>query len=220
MAKRIAIILCGCGARDGSEIHESVCTLLAVVKAGAEPLFFAPAASQARVVNHITNSPEAGSERNMLVEAARIARGNIRDIRELRAGSADALIFPGGFGAAYNLFTFAEQGTGCSVHPEAERSINEFHAAKKPIGFICISPVMGARVLGKHGIELTIGNDPKTAEAISKFGARHIEKQVNEAHVDKTHRIVSTPAYMLANNIAEVDAGISRLVSEVLALCT
>jgi enhancing lycopene biosynthesis protein 2 len=204
--------------KDGSEIHESVLTLLSVVKAGAEPLFFAPAASQARVVNHLTGEVESGAERNMLIESARIARGNVKDIRELQAASADALFFPGGYGAAYNIFTYAENGTNCTVHPEVERVINQFYAAKKPIGFICISPVMAAKILGKFGIEVTAGNDPVTAEAITTFGAKHIERRADEIHIDRQNRIVTTPAYMLAKNVAEAEAGISKLVTAVLSL--
>lgn len=218
MGKKVAVILCGCGSRDGSEVHESVCTLLAIVKGGAEALPYAPATPQARVVNHVTNAVEPGVERNMLVEAGRITRGNISDIKNLKGSDADALILPGGFGAAYNLFDFAEKGTACRAHPEVERVINEFYSAKKPIGFICIAPVLGARVLGRYGIEVTAGTDPATAKAIQEFGARHVNKRVDEIHVDKKNKIVSTPAYMLAKNIAEVEAGISKLVAEVLAL--
>lgn len=218
MSKKAAIVLCGCGSRDGSEIHESVCTLLAVAKNGAQALCYAPGASQARVVNHVTGKEEPGDERNMLVEAARITRGNIQNILELTADSADALIFPGGLGAAFNLFTYAQKGLDCSVHPEAERVINEFFAAHKPIGFICISPMMGARVLGKHGIELTIGHDPEMAQDLAAMGAKHIEKQVDEIHIDRQHKIVSTPAYNLATNIVQVDAGISKLVEALLVL--
>jgi len=217
MAKKAAIILCGCGSRDGSEIHESVLTLLALIKLGAEPLFYAPGGPQAKVINHITNQPEAG-ERDMLSEAARIARGNIKDIKELKACHADALLFPGGFGAANNLFTYAEKGVNCSVHPEVERIIKEFFNAKKPIGFICITPVLAARVLGSHHIELTAGNDKATAEAIQSLGAKHIDKPAEEIHVDRANKIVSTPAYMLASNIAQVESGISKLVKAVLEM--
>ena len=218
MAKKAAIVLCGCGSRDGSEVHEAVLTLLSVVKCGAEPVCFAPAGPQARVVNHLTGQVEAGQERSMLIEAARIARGKVEDLKKLNAASADCLLFPGGFGAAYNLFDYAEKGVKCRVNPDVERVIKEFYAAGKPIGFICIAPVLAARVLGKQGIQVTIGNDPATAEAITAFGAKAVVKATEEIHIDQAHKVVSTPAYMTAQNIAQVESGISKLVQAVLVM--
>lgn len=217
MTKKIAIILAGCGVKDGSEIHESVLTLLSVVKEGGEPLFFAPSGDQATVTNHLTND-SSGEKRNMLIEAARIARGNIKNIKELKVTSADAVIFPGGFGAALNLCDFAKKGADCVVNPEVERVIKEFYAAKKPLGFICIAPAIAAKVLGPHQVKLTIGTDVSTASALQKMGAVHENHPVDEICVDEKNRVVTTPAYMLAQNIAEAEAGILKLVKKVLSL--
>jgi len=217
MSKKIAIVLSGCGVKDGSEIHESVLALLAVVKNGAEPVFYAPDIKQNRVVNHVTGDPLTES-RNVLTEAGRIARGDITDIKELKAGSADAVIFPGGFGAALNLCDYAENGPGMNVISEVERVIKDFNGAGKPVGVICIAPVLAAKVLGSKGVELTIGNDPDTAEHLQGWGAKHVNKTAEEAHVDMANKVVSTPAYMVAENIAQAEKGISELVKKVIEL--
>ncbi|MDC0357221.1 isoprenoid biosynthesis glyoxalase ElbB [Oligoflexia bacterium] len=217
MGKKIAVVLSGCGFKDGSEIHESVTTILAIVKAGAEPIFFAPDTNQAMVVNHVTGDT-LGESRNVLSEAARIARGAIEDIKNLTAASADAVIFPGGFGAALNLCDFGKKGADCTVNPEVERVVKEFHGASKPLGLICIAPVIGAKVLGGVGVELTIGNDKGTAEALEKCGAKHVDCAVDDIHVDEKNRVVTTPAYMLAENIAQVDVGVSKLVNQIIAM--
>ena len=140
MAK-IGICLSGCGVNDGAEIHESVITALALDKAGAKILFTAPNIDQAKVINHLTGD-EMGESRNVLVESARIARGNIIDLAELTANNMDALIFPGGFGAALNLCDFALKGADCDIHPEVNRIIQEMLQANKPLGFICIAPTL------------------------------------------------------------------------------
>jgi enhancing lycopene biosynthesis protein 2 len=217
MEKKVAVVLSGCGNRDGSEIHESVLVILALVKSGAAPLFYAPDIYQERVVNFLTGDtlPE---KRSVLLESARIARGKIENLALLKAGQADALIFPGGQGAALNLCDFLKKGAECTAHPEVARVINEFHSAKKPLGFICIAPAIAARVLGAHGVELTIGNDRQTAAKLEKMGARHVDVPVQETHIDVRNRVVSTPAYMLAKNIAEADAGIAKLVHQVLEM--
>ena len=217
MAKRVAIVLAGCGQKDGSEIHEAVLTILGVVKAGAEPRFYAPDESQRRVFDHASQKA-VGESRNMLIEAARIARGNITDIRELTTAVADAVIFPGGAGAAWNLSSFGKDGAGFTVHPEAVRVISEFYSAKKPLGFICIAPTLAAKVLGEFGVELTVGSDPETARILECCGARHVVKAPTEFHVDRRHRVVSTPAYMLGQNIAEIQIGITGLARAVVEL--
>ncbi len=148
MAKRIGVLLCGCGVKDGSEIHEAVLTLLAIDNAGAKALCMAPNGDQMHVVNHVTGQPVAGARRNMLEEAARIARGEIRDLASVKAGDLDALAIPGGFGAAKNLCTYAVDGVNCKVHPDVARLVREMRAAKKPICAICIAPVVLAKILG------------------------------------------------------------------------
>ncbi len=214
MKKTVAVVLSGCGFQDGAEIHESVLTLLHLSRAGISVQCFAPNISQARVVNHRTGETTTES-RNVLVESARIARGTIRDVRELTAATFDALIIPGGFGAALNLCTFGSAGADCTVHEEVARVITEFHAAHKPIGAICIAPALLARVLGKHHVQLTIGTDAATATQIGQCGAQHIDTRVDDICIDRTNKIVSTPAYMLAQTIAQADSGIAKLVSAV-----
>lgn len=215
--KKVAVVLAGCGHKDGSEIHEAVLTLLAIAKMGAEAQCYAPAIKQTVLTNHLTGEAEEG-ERNCLVEASRIARGKIADLVLLNASCADALIFPGGFGAALNLSNFAMDGANYNVHPEVERVILDFHQSKKPMGFICIAPVLAARVLGTHQVRLTIGDEENTARLIEKTGARHVNHGVESSLTDREHKIVSTPAYMLANNIVEVEQGIHHLVTEVLSM--
>jgi len=218
--QRVAVILCGCGVKDGSEIHEAVATLLALDRAGAEALIFAPRGPQHDVVDHLTGQAVPGQARDMLVEAARIARGRIGDLADLKAADVQAVILPGGFGAAKNLCSFASEGADCSVHPEVARVLQEAHRARRPIGALCIAPVIVARVLGAEAHpRLTIGNDPATAAAITKMGARHTDATAAAVIVDETNLIVTTPCYMLAGRIAEVFDGAAALVREVLALC-
>lgn len=221
MAKNIAVVLAGCGRADGSEIQESVSVLIHLARAGARYRCFAPDLPQADVVNHATGQPAAES-RNQLVEAARIARGEIDPLGRLDVDAFDAVIFPGGFGAAKNLCTFAEKGAECSVLPEVARVIKGFHAAHKPIGLCCIAPVIAAKVLGTAaggpGCEVTIGADAGVAGAISRMGARNVEKGVREAHTDTANRLVTTPAYMCDAGPDGVFEGIGRMVDGVVAL--
>ncbi len=215
--KKIGVVLSGCGVRDGSEIHEAVFTLLAIDKNGAESVCMAPDL-EFKEVNHLTMQ-ETGAKRNVLLEAARIARGKIKDIKVVKGSELDALIFPGGFGAAKNLCTCAEKGADATVHPEVARLLKEMVSAGKPIGAICIAPALVAVVLGKDfAPELTIGNDAATAAEISRTGSRHIDCPATDFVVDKKNRIVSTPAYMLAERISETAEGIEKLVREVITM--
>lgn len=220
MAKKVAVCLSGCGFLDGAEIHESVLTLLALDQAGAQAVCCAPNSQQASVVDHVKRAPVSGEARNVLAESARIARGDIKDIATVRAADVDALILPGGFGAAKNLCNFADAGPDCTVNSGVERLVTECLAAGKPVGAICIAPAMLARIVGKKGIKarLTIGNDAGTAAAINKMGARHGDCPVTDCLVDEEHKVVSTPAYMLAKGPAEVYEGIRKLVAAVLRL--
>lgn len=217
MKKKIGVVLSGCGVRDGSEIHEAVLTLLAIDENGAEAVCMAPDMDYPEV-DHLAMK-ETGANRNALVEAARIARGNIKDIGKVHAGDIDAVIFPGGFGAAKNLCDFAEKGAKSTAHPEVARLLKEMAAAGKPIGAICIAPALVATVLGKeYTPKLTIGNDAATAAEIGKTGSIHVDCPVTEFTVDTGHKIVSTPAYMLAGRISEAAEGIRKLVGEVIKL--
>lgn len=217
--KKIAVCLSGCGFLDGAEIHESVLTLLAIDQAGAKAVCCAPDVPQAGVVNHATHTPET-TPRNVLVESARIARGEIKNIKDVRASDVDALIFPGGFGAAKNLCTFAVEGANCTVNADVERLAGEMLAAKKPIGAICIAPALLARIVGKKDLHprLTIGNDKATATAVNQMGGQHCDCLVTEMVVDERHKIVTTPAYMLGLGPAEVFEGIRKLVVEVIRM--
>jgi enhancing lycopene biosynthesis protein 2 len=217
---RVAVCLSGCGFLDGTEIHEAVLTLLALDQAGAQIICCAPNVDQAGVTNHLNKAPAAGERRNVLVESARIARGDIVDLARLRTADVDAIIFPGGYGAATNLSTFGKQGPECSVNAEVERVVKEMLAARKPIGVICIAPAMLARIVGRQapGAKLTIGTDRDTAAAVERMGAAHVSCAVAGIVVDEKNRIVSTPAYMLGKGPAAVFEGIRKLVAEVLRL--
>jgi len=216
MSKKIAVILSGCGVYDGAEIHESVITLLRLDQRGAQVQCFAPNIAQLHVINHLTGEemPEA---RNVLVESARIARGNIKDIREASVEDFDALIVPGGFGSAKNLSNFAVEGAGCSVQPDVLALTEAFAEAGKPVGLICISPALAAKIYGP-GVTCTIGNDADTAAAMNKMGATHAECAMTDIVEDKARKLVSTPAYMLAQSISEAASGINKLVDRVLEL--
>ena len=219
MAKKVGVVLSGCGVFDGSEIHEAVLTLLALDRQGVETICMAPNINQMHVVNHLTQ--EATDEtRNVLVESARIARGNIKDIKDVTAADLDALMFPGGFGAAKNLCDFATKGVECEVNPEVERLVKEILDAKKPLAAVCISPALIARITGKQDmkVKLTIGSDEETAKALEGMGATHIACQVREIAVDKEHKIISGPAYMLGTRISEVADGIENVVKELVAM--
>ena len=215
----IGVCLSGCGVNDGAEIHESVITAHTLDKAGVEILFTAPNMEQVKVVNHLTGD-EMGESRNVLVESARIARGNIIDLAELTTNNMDALIFPGGFGAVLNLCDFALKGAACDIHPEVNRIIHEMLKANKPLGFICIAPALFARAAknADKSARVTIGNDQGTADEIEKLGSQHEICTVDDFIVDEENKIVSTPAYMLAGNISEAALGIEKLVYKILKL--
>lgn len=214
--KKVGIVLSGCGVNDGSEIHEAVLSLLAVARNGAEAVCFAPDKSQNDVVNHLTGETMAES-RNVLIEAARIARGAIQPLSQATAETLDALIVPGGFGAAKNLSNFASQGAACTVDSDLKRLAQAMHAAGKPLGFICIAPAMLPKIFD-FPLRLTIGTDIDTAELLEEMGAEHVPCPVDDIVVDEDNKVVTTPAYMLAQNIAEAAAGIDKLVTRVLVL--
>lgn len=217
MKKKIGVVLSGCGVFDGSEIHEAVCTLLAIDRNGAEAICMAPDMELSEV-DHFSGK-ETGVMRNVLVESARIARGKIKNISEVTAADLDALIFPGGFGAAKNLCTFAFKGAEATVNPEVARLLKEMVAVKKPVGAICIAPALIAATLGKeYAPKLTIGNDSGTSSAINQTGSSHVDCLVSEIVVDRENRIVSTPAYMLAGSISEAADGIEKAVKAVIDL--
>ncbi|NWW68976.1 GAL3B protein, partial [Ifrita kowaldi] len=223
MAKRVAVVLAGCGVFDGSEIHEASAVLVHLSREGAQAEVYAPNIPQMHVVDHVKGQPTP-EQRNVLVESARIARGNIKDLAELDVKGLDALIIPGGFGVAKNLSTWATQGKNCSISKEVEGVLRAFHAAHKPIGLCCISPVLAAKIF--PGCEVTVGHDTeceqwpfaKTAEAMKELGCRHVNSQVSEAHVDARNRLVSTSAFMCNAPIHDIHDGVGNMVREVLRL--
>ncbi len=216
--KRVGVVLAGCGYLDGAEIHEATLTLFFLHRKKAKATILAPDVPQMHVVDHCKGQPAPGETRGVLAESARIARGQVTDIARVKAADLDALVFPGGFGAAKNLCTFATDGKAMKVNPEVERLVRETRQAGKPLGFICIAPVIGAKVLGEWKPRLTIGNDRETAAALESFGAAHVDCAVDQICVDEKNKIVSTPAYMLGPWIADVGAGIEKLVSAVLEM--
>jgi enhancing lycopene biosynthesis protein 2 len=218
MGKKVGVVLSGCGVYDGAEIHETVVILLAIDRLGGEAVMCAPDVVQLHVVNHLTGEVEEGAERNVLVESARIARGEIRDVASVTADELDALILPGGFGAAKNLCDFAVKGTDCEVDPGVAALVRAVHEQGKPVAAVCIAPALIAKVLGDEGPKLTIGNDADTASALQTMGAAHIDCPVNEFVVDHDRKLISSPAYMLASSISEAAEGIERTVEALLEM--
>ena len=210
---RVGVILSGCGFQDGAEIHEAVLSLLFLDRAGHTITAMAPDIAQTKVSNHLTGEAVKES-RNVLVEAARIARGKIRDISRVTIDDLDALVMPGGFGAALNLSNFAVKGPGSTVNKDVERLIYACHTAKKPIVAICIAPAVVARVLGQAGVGVTIGNDADTAGAIEVCGARHFDRKVTEVYVDEINRVITTPAYMYNARICDVATGVEAAIGK------
>ncbi len=213
--KRIGVVMSGCGVYDGAEIHEATLTLYFLDRAGAEIVAMAPNIDQHHVINHLTGE-ESRETRNVLVESARIVRGNIRDLVTVKADELDGLILPGGFGAAKNLSTVAFDGPDATVNEQLAQLVQELHRAKKPIGAICISPAVVSRIFANRGITLTIGNDSGTIQAIEAMGNRHQESGADAVVVDEENNVLSTAAYMCAASIGEAGTGIEKLVTELL----
>lgn len=219
--KKVAVILSGCGVFDGAEIHEATLTLLALDLAGARAVIAAPDREQARVVNHRTQTEVPGERRNVLTEAARIARGDIRLVSDLRVSELDAAILPGGYGAAFNLSSFATAGADLQVEPTVEAFLREMWSARKPLAALCIAPPILAKVLkdaGVRGARLTIGCDAGVAGAIAALGQTHVECPATSCVVDSENRVVTSPAYMTASRIGELWQGIEATVKAMLEL--
>jgi enhancing lycopene biosynthesis protein 2 len=209
--KKIAVVLSGSGVYDGAEIHEATLTMLAIAKAGAIYQCFAPDIKQYHVINHLTGK-EMPEERNVLVESARIARGDVKTLNEFNAKDYDALIFPGGFGAAKNLSTVAFEGPNASVDPQVEKAVNDMLTLKKPIGALCISPAFIAKIIG-NGVEVTIGADEGTAGAINAMGGNHVVTTHGEVTIDKKFNVFTTPCYMLDATILDIEQGATNIVN-------
>ena len=211
--KQIAVILSGCGHQDGAEIHEATFTLWAIHKNGADYRCFAPNIVQHHVLNHITGQ-EMDEQRNVLIESARIARGKVEDLALFDAAAVDALVIPGGVGAAKNLCTYAFDGPQCTVNKDVEQAVKAMHQAGKPLGALCIAPVLLAKVLGD--ITLTIGQDEDTAAQVREMGATHAPTGIGEIAVDQENKIVSTPCYMLDSRVDQIADGADSLVQALL----
>lgn len=211
--KKFAVILSGCGVYDGSEIQEAVLTMLAIKSNGGEYYLFAPDVYQYHVMNHLTGKP-LPEKRNVLVESARIARGDIKPLSNFKVSEVDALIFPGGYGAAKNLSSWAYEGDSCTVNPDVEKAVKNMIAAGKPVGAMCIAPV----ILGKlvQGTNLTTGNDKASGEFIRKMGSAYTKTTHGEVVADAQKKIFSTPCYMLDATIVQIAEGTNNLVREML----
>ncbi len=211
--KKFAVVLAGCGVYDGAEIHEATLSMYQIKKQGADYEIFAPDIDQHHVINHLTGD-EMQEKRNVLVESARIARGKIKPLADFKADDFDVILFPGGFGVAKNLCTFAFEGADCKVNPDTEKAIKAMHKAGKPIGALCISPVVVAKILGD--VELTIGQDKDTAVAVEKMGASHKKTDHGEVIIDAKNNVYTTPCYMLDANIVEIGDGAENIVRAIL----
>lgn len=211
--KKFAVVLSGCGVYDGAEIHEAAMTLLSIMEAGAVYQCFAPDVDQYHVVNHLTGK-EMNEKRNVLVESARIARGDIKPLNAFHAKDYDALIFPGGFGAAKNLSTVAFDGADAKVNPDVEHAIKQMLESQKPIGALCIAPAAVAKVV--QGVEVTIGNDPGTAETIRKMGGKHTITAHGQVVHDQKFNVFTTPCYMLEATILDIQKDASLVVKEMM----
>lgn len=215
--KKIAVVLSGCGHKDGAEITEAVSTLIAIAQTGAQYQIFAPN-HEFEPTNHLTSHPSSERNRNCLVEAARIARGHIHDLKDLKETQFDALVIPGGFGVALHLSNWGQKGAQCHVNQDLERAIRAFHQASKPIGAICIAPTLVAKVLGNEGVSVTIGNNKEVAQEINKTGAQHVDCPVDDYITDRLHKVITTPAYMYDTQPDKVFKGISGLVKELVEM--
>ncbi|RME15273.1 MAG: isoprenoid biosynthesis protein ElbB [Bdellovibrio sp.] len=213
--KKIAVVLSGCGFKDGAEITESVSTLISLTQNNAEYKVFAPD-MEFQAVNHIDGS--SSGTRNILQEAARIARGDVNPLSQLSSNDFDGLAFPGGFGVALHLCSWAQKGANCEVLPDVERVIKEFHESSKPICAICIAPALIARVLGSKGITVTIGEDAETAAEIEKTGAHHEKCAVDDYVTDREFKVITTPAYMYNAKPAQVFKGIQGAIKELVEM--
>jgi enhancing lycopene biosynthesis protein 2 len=220
MARNIGVILSGCGVYDGTEIHEAVIGLLALDRAKANAVIMAPDMEQMHVINHYTGELSEGETRNVLVESARIARGNIKDIKDVKANDLDGLFIPGGFGAAKNLTTFAEDGMHCEIHREVRKLVKTVVVQNKPVAAVCIAPVLLSKILGDEHMshELTVGKDKEVYQTLEMMGSTHKECDVDRIVVDTYNHLITTPAYMLASSISEAAIGIEYAVERLLEI--
>jgi len=216
--KQFAIVLAGCGVFDGAEIHEAVITMLNIKQAGCKYYCFTPARNQYHVVDHLTEEPVAGENRNILIESARIARGEIKKLEEYTPSDFDGLLLPGGFGVAKNFFSYAIDGIKCNIQDDIKAVIINTHKLGKPIGAMCISPLLLVRAFQGTDIKpiVTLGNDPTLIKAVEYMGGVHKICNADNICVDEKNKLATTPAYTLANDIAEAAAGIEKLINKMI----
>jgi len=221
----VAVVLSGSGVYDGAEVHEASAVMVGLSRGSASYQVFAPDIPQMHVINH-TNGEEMAETRNVLVESARIARGKIEALNKLNVDQYDAVIFPGGFGAAKNLSNFAVKESEMTVNEDVQKVITDFHTARKPIGLCCIAPVLAAKCVS--GCEVTVGSDTDeggkwpyagVAGAVTAMGATHVNKTVNDVCVDETNKLVTTPAFMCETKVHEIHDGVNAMVKAVLHMC-
>eukprot|EP00095_Tigriopus_kingsejongensis_P011088 maker-scaffold545_size140784-snap-gene-0.22 protein:Tk11088 transcript:maker-scaffold545_size140784-snap-gene-0.22-mRNA-1 annotation:"es1 protein mitochondrial-like" len=221
----VAVILSGCGVFDGTEIHEVAAACAALTKAGKNPVFYAPDKKLFHEVNHVSGAGDDGTSRNVLVESARIARGKVHPLTDLTVDGAQALVFPGGFGAAKNLSTFGVSDSP-TLDPDVERVLLEFHSAQKPIGLCCIAPALAAMTFGNKGIKvkLTLGQEGEgwpyggTIAKAKGFGVEVVEMGVDEICIDEANKIVTTPAFMYDGKFHEIQEGVTKMINALIDL--
>lgn len=225
--RKVAVVLSGCGVYDGSEIHETVLTLLAIKQNGGEYQCMAPNIKQHHVLNHMSGE-ELNEDRNVLIESSRIARGDIKDINECSMDDYDALVIPGGFGAAKNLSKWAFNGPDGEINADVRRIVNEAVTQKKPVAALCMGPTLVAKSLEGSGVssKLTVGtteeNSPYEIDAISagmeSVGASPSMKSIREVEIDQNNKIVSAPCYMMDGDIVDVHNNIQLAIKEMFTL--
>jgi len=215
----VAVVLSGCGVMDGAEVTEAVGLIVSLSQAGFGMAFYAPDRFQANVIDHY-RGVAAGESRNILSEAARIARGNIKPLSAIRPEAHCAIVFPGCFGAAKNLCNFAEAGGRANLYEDVQAALSPFVEERKPIVALCAAPlVLGliARNCGISGSRITFGGYAEgkaMVDALGVWGQTHVEMPVDGACVDEGHRFVSVPAYMYGGATpAQVFAGCQAAVA-------
>jgi len=222
--KKIAVLLSGCGVYDGTEIQEAVSVLIALDELGAAAVCVAPDMPQHHVVDHLTGD-DMGHARNVRVESARIARGAVLDLAEVKVAELDGLVIPGGFGAAKNLSNWAFAGPDCTVQPGVAALIQDMVAAGKPVAALCVAPVLLAKALSGMGITLTLGTpegaSPYDIEGfhagVASLGAKPVACELGEIAVDAAHKVVTTPCYMMDAGPAAILAGVRKACAQLLA---
>lgn len=213
----VAVILSGCGVMDGTEIHEAVLTLLEIDRSGVKYDCLSLDIMQSDVIDHSCSAEDILSQRNVMKESARISRGQITNIKQADINNYDALFVPGGFGAAKNLCDYAFKGASLTVNQDILDFSMAMHNAGKPIGLMCIAPVMAPKIFGV-GVRCTIGTDPNTAAHIEAIGGIHVKVGADQIVVDTSKRLVTTPGYMTGESITSVSLGISKMVQKVLSM--